>query len=181
MLRDTNLQGIRASDTRRLEVVAVGTPLWHGVPLGCDATLVSPLHADGSCWRRADVEDGVAIRRGERDKEVTYPELVGSSDLRLVVLACEVGGRWSASCVDVIRGLARHRAASEPRQLRSTARQAWRHRWWCLLSMSQQHALASSLLDAPLPDYTSGTPPLAVDISLDTAHPAGASRLPLRG
>ena len=182
MLRDTNLPGIRANDGRRLEVVAVGTPLWHGVPLGCDATLVSPLHADGSCWGRADVEDGVAIRRGELAKEDTYPELINSSDLRLVVLACEVGGRWSSTCVDVIRGLARHRAATEPSPLRQTARHAWRHRWWCLLSVTQQHALASSLLDMPVADYTlGGAQPLAVDIVLDTSHPAGVSRLPLRG
>ena len=84
--------------------------LEQGVPLGCDATLVSPLHADGSAWAGAAETAGVAIARGERAKASTYPELVNSSRLRLTTLACEVGGRWSPACVRLVRALARWRA-----------------------------------------------------------------------
>ena len=63
LLRDTSLTGIEATDGRALEIVATGLPLEHGIPLGCDATLVSPLHADGTPWPAADVTPGVALAR----------------------------------------------------------------------------------------------------------------------
>lgn len=48
LLRDTTLHHIRPTDGRRLENVATGLPLHRGAPLGCDATIMSPLHADGT-------------------------------------------------------------------------------------------------------------------------------------
>ena len=53
------------------------------------STLVSPLHADGSHRRKAEVEDGFALREAEKDKR-TCPELCqGNGKARLVVIACE--------------------------------------------------------------------------------------------
>ena len=44
----------------------------------------------------ADRHDGVALSAARRRKEHTYPELSGEGGrARLVVLAAEVGGRWS--------------------------------------------------------------------------------------
>ena len=99
MLRDTNLPGIQADDGRRVEIVATGFHWFQGVPLACDTTLVSPLHADGTPWDGADTADGVSILRAEAAKRDTYPELVASSQCRLAKLACEVGGRWSDRCI----------------------------------------------------------------------------------
>ena len=53
----------------------------------------------------ADV-DGATLTQARRDKEATYPELVGSNRCRLVVVALETGGRWSEEAVDVFRQLA---------------------------------------------------------------------------
>ena len=78
--------------------------------MGVDLSSGSPLHADGSVWLNADMTNGVAIARAEAAKARTYPELVDSDELRLTRLACEVGGRWSQTCVDVIRQLAKVRA-----------------------------------------------------------------------
>ena len=39
----------------------------HGVPLACDATMLSPLHADGTPWPYAAVRDGVALERERGD------------------------------------------------------------------------------------------------------------------
>ena len=55
--------------------------------------MVSPLHANGEPWAEADVVPGVALARGERSKAATYPELVNSSAVKLLTLACETGGR----------------------------------------------------------------------------------------
>ena len=46
-LRDTALDNIDPSDGRRIEVVASGLPIARGIPIAIDATLVSPLRADG--------------------------------------------------------------------------------------------------------------------------------------
>ena len=182
-LRDTNLPDIAVTDGRRLEVVALGLSVEQGVPLGCDATLVSPLHADGSVWAGADEECGVALRRGEADKRATYPELVGSDRLRLMVLACEVGGRWSSTCVRLVRQLAGAKARSAPAPLRASAAQAWRARWWGLLSVAAQGAFAATLAeDAVLAlEGMDGPPPVLADVLLDAGAPPPISRLPARG
>ena len=75
-LRDMNLEGISADDGRRLEVVANGLPLYHGRQLAIDATIVSPLRADGFARAGAADTDGVALSAAVREKRVTYHELV---------------------------------------------------------------------------------------------------------
>ena len=80
-------------DTRRLEVVADRLPLFHGAQLAMDTTMVSAVRRDGLPRPRSVRDDGAAARRM---KERTYLELTGQfGPTRLVVLAREVGGRWS--------------------------------------------------------------------------------------
>ena len=160
-LRDTRPPNIHARDGRRLEIVATGLPLHRGVPLGVDATMVSPLHADGPPWAGAADGHSVAIRRGEADKASTYSELVGSDALRLVTLACETGGRWSSECAHTLRALAAARAREAPACLRASAHRAWLSRWWAVLSIAQQSSLAASLSDdavGAVPGGDSSTP-----------------------
>ena len=146
------LPNISANDSRRLEIVATGLPLFHGVPLGVDVTIVSPLHADGSIWHGADTKNGAAINRAEAAKRSTYPELVDSGELRLTTLACEVGGRWSQACVDLVRLLASARARDAPPRLQASARLAWESRWWSMLSVCLQDALAATMVEGPRGD-----------------------------
>ena len=81
--------------------------------------------------------DGASLEAARRRKEATYPELTGRNGrTRLVVLGCEVGGRWSGEVQEFLRSLAKAKARSEPAHLRSTARQAWRHRWAVILACS---------------------------------------------
>ena len=115
--------------------------------MGVDATVVSPLHADGRPWPRAATSDGVAIRRAELAKRRTYPELVDSSEVRLITLACEVGGRWSSTVADVLRRMGASRARSAPQAIQASARGAWARRWGGLLSVGVQSALAATLVD----------------------------------
>ena len=53
LIRELRIPGVRSDDGRQIEVVAYNLPLFHGVPLCCDATLVSPLRADGLAIPRA--------------------------------------------------------------------------------------------------------------------------------
>ena len=169
LLRNTSLPGIQGHDGRRVEILATGLPLHRGVPLAVDATLVSPLRADGRPCPRAAEADGVAIQRGERAKRATYPELVQSDVVRLVTVACEVGGRFSEASAAIVRQLAAARARECAPPLRSAARAAWALRWTRLLSVTAQDCLAATLVDdvpADL-DGTDGTPPLDVGVWLD--------------
>ena len=103
-----------AGDNRRLEVVVDGLPLFRGMQLAVDTTLVSALKGDGEPRRGAAERDGVPLRDARRNRERTYPELVGPGAWpRLVVLALEVGGKWSEAKT-FIQLLAKARARSEP-------------------------------------------------------------------
>ena len=78
--------------------------------------------------------------------------------------------------------LAKHKARSAPQLLRGAARAAWHHRWWGLLSVAAQRALAITLsgegtlaLGGP---SGSDDPPLAEVLELAQEGPP-VSRLPL--
>ena len=187
MLRDMGLEGINVTDGRRLEVVATGLPLERGLPLAIDCTMVSALHGDGSPWAHADTAPGTSIRRAEATKRDAYPELVLSDSVHLLVLACEVGGRWSDACATTLAQLATARARACPTFLRASARSGFLERWWRLLSCAQQDrlgclieslsclalekqdSLAATLVDdsIALLDGVDAALPFAADVALD--------------
>ena len=113
-LRDTALANIAPSDGRRIEVVATGLPIARGIPVAVDATLISPLHADGTPFPGADTKPGISFRRAERSKATTYPELVNSSLLQLLTVASETGGRLNRDGCNLLDDLAAARAHAEP-------------------------------------------------------------------
>ena len=157
MVRDMDLAVPIPGDSRRIEVLADGLALFGGVQLAIDTTLVSPLHADGTARPGAARNDGVALRVARRRKERRYPELSGHNNrCRLVVLAGEVGGRWSDETRTFIRSLARFKERSEPPLLRKRVEQAWRLRWWSLLSCATARAFACSLVDLRVPGGADG-------------------------
>ena len=122
----------------------------------------------------------MAIAAAERDKRETYPELVRSPKCQLVVLACEVGGRWSSTCAWLVRELAEARSAQAPPRLRRSTARAWEARWWGMLAVAVQNALAATLVDdAPhlLHGWEGERPPLGV---LLHGEAPTESRLPLR-
>ena len=152
MVRDLDLRAPDVHDGRRLEVVAEGLPLFGGAQLALDTTLFSALHCDGSARPHAANVDGVALVAARRRKELTYPKLVGPhSRARLVVLAGEVGGRWSAETMSFLGLLAKARARSETLLLRRRVEQARRIRWGSMLACAAARAFAASLLDQRAP------------------------------
>ena len=83
-----------------------------------------------------------------------------------MVLGCEVYGRWRGDAVRIIREMAALKAQQSPPLLRGCAKNAWSNRWWALVRVGVQRAIAESLLrdggmnflgSAP----TADTPPLA--------------------
>ena len=113
LLRDLNTHSSR-TDERRIEVIANGLPLWNGSQLAIDTTLVSPLTSQAEPRRHQQTTAGAALRIARGAKERTYPELVGGGRARLVVVAMELGGRWSTEAATLLRLLSRHKTQSIP-------------------------------------------------------------------
>ena len=171
MLRDLDLVLPQGADGRRLEVVADGLPLFDGAQLAVDTTLVSPLHCDGSARPGAPSTDGVALSAARRRKERAYPELVGPHRrARLVVLAGEVGGRWSEETRSFISQLAKAKSRAEPFVLRRRVEQAWRLMWGAMLSCAAARAFASSLLERRTAMGSDGATPLSHEVEGDFRH-----------
>ena len=96
MVRDMDLLPQSHLDTRRLEVVADGLPLFHGAQLAIDTTMVSAVRRNG-----LPRDDGAALATARRLKERT----------------CEVGGGWSGETQAFLRQLAKFKARSSWRTI----------------------------------------------------------------
>ena len=145
LIASLNAFAARPGDQRHIDFVAYGLPIYGGLPLCCDPTLRSPLEVDGAP-RLGTVEDGEALlRNAEADKRRHYSDLANSERCVLLPLACSTGGRWSETCIEVIRLLARHKAEAEPPLLRQSYRLAYERRWWGLLSVALHESVAASL------------------------------------
>ena len=183
LLRDTNVAPLPVGDRRQLDMVVCGIS-HRGVALCCDATVVSPLDRQGRPHGRAAVEDGVALATAAGRKRRTYPELLHSPMGHLVVLGCEVGGRWNSDAIRFVRQCARARAQEAPRLLRGAAAQGWSKRWWGHLSIAVQDALVATLClegHLALGGFAADVALPLGDVLTDATPDATPSRMPLRG
>ena len=168
-LQAMNLGGISVHDGREIEVVANGLPLWHGAQLAVDTTLVSPVRRNGQPHPRAASEDGRQLAVARQRKEQKYHELLASRRCRLVVVALEVGGRWSEEALQFVRQLAKAKARAAPALIRASVRAAYLHRWTGSMAVAAQRAFAATLLELPVDDVegVDGEPPALGDVLLD--------------
>ena len=89
----------------------------------------------------------MVLEAARRRKERRY-QLVGPrSRARLVVLAVEVGGRWSAETSSFLAQFAKAKSRQETPLLQKRAEQAWRVRWASILACATAKAVATSLLE----------------------------------
>ena len=144
-LRDLNVN-TRASDERQIEVIASGLPVFGGAQLAVDVTLRSALDRCGQPRAQAHWKDGAVAEAARRDKETTYPELADGSRCRLVVLALETGGRFSAETVEFLRQLAEAKALAVPSYQRASAAIAFQRRWTRMLAVCAASSYTQSLL-----------------------------------
>ena len=105
LVRDLDLHAINNLDSRRLEVVVDGLSLFRGAQLAIDTTLVSPLSRNGTTRPRYATVSGAALDQARIRKERRYPEVAGDHGRAcLVVLAREIGGRFSSETAQFLRG-----------------------------------------------------------------------------
>ena len=84
--------------------------------------------------------------------------------MRLVVIAGEVGGRWSEETKAFLWSLACEKSRSEARVLRGSVRAAWYRRWSCLLACAAAKAVAMSLLERRGVPEAGDKPPSAHEV-----------------
>ena len=68
-VRDLNVVVPRPNDGRRIEVTTNGLPLFHGVQLVIDTTIISVVKCDGTPRLRVPTVNSVAIDDARRLKE----------------------------------------------------------------------------------------------------------------
>ena len=169
LLRDTHLP-THPGDQRRMDLVAApgsrAVGARRGVPLFGDVTIVSVHTRAGAARPTAANTDGSVLAQAVARKRRKYADVVASQQAALLVLGCEVYGRWCQDASRIIRELAALKARQAPPLLRHCAQHAWSNRWWSMVGVGVQRAVAESLLRhagadlqpcAPLAE----TPPLA--------------------
>ena len=75
LLRDLAIPSVQDTDSRQLDIVAGGMPLYGGKTIVGDATLRSPLSGAGVPHPGAASIDGATFPGARRDKAGAYPEL----------------------------------------------------------------------------------------------------------
>ena len=74
LLRRTTL-ATTSTDQRRIDVLAVGLPVYKGAPLFCDATLRSPVTAKGDPRFHSDEVDGATLAQAVTEKRRRYADV----------------------------------------------------------------------------------------------------------
>ena len=105
----------------------------------------------------------MALEAARQRKERTYPELVGAHcRARLVVIAIEVGGRWSDETRTFLSQLAK--AREETHLMRRRVEQVWRLRWGSTFSCAAARSVATSLLELRGARGADGETPSVADV-----------------
>ena len=78
----------------------------------------------------------------QQENYTTYPEVTSSGLGRLCCLSSEVFGRWGSDPIDLVPALARERSRGLPRRIRRGVILALQHRWWGILGIAMQRAVA---------------------------------------
>ena len=101
-------------------------------------------------------------------KERTYPEVAQAHGrARLVVVACEVGGRWSGEALTFLHLLADAKVRDEPEDFREAIKSAWMRRRKTLLACAAARAFALSLLERRCAPGFDGVAPSSAEVVRD--------------
>ena len=149
LLRDSHLT-TAPEDTRRMDLVAApgarGVGAFRRAPLFANVTIVNPHTRTGQARLGASARDGGALSGIVAAKRRRYADVVAAPHATFLVLGCEAFGRWSEDAAALIRQLAALKALEAPALLQRPAQLAWANRWWALVSVGVQRAVAESLL-----------------------------------
>ena len=162
---------VRESDQRRMDIVAApnsrAAGARRGVALFCDITVVSPLSRVGQARPSTASNDGHVLTLTATRKHRRYADINRSGVGALIVLGCEVYGRWCPEALALVSELAGLKARSVPDYLQASTRSAWLNRWWGIASVGVMNAIGESLLAGNGPDLLAGSPAQAAPAAID--------------
>ena len=95
-----------------------------------------------------------------------------------MVAASEVGGRCNDELIDLVRQLARHKASTFAPPLRSSMRTILARRYWGILSVATQRAVAQCASTQFAGDVTAVFPLPDLEVLLACSEAPDVSRLP---
>ena len=126
--------------------MASSLPLFRGKTIIGDTTLRSPLSGAGVAHPGAASIDGSTFPGARRDKATAYPELAQEGARhKFLVLASEIGGRFSEECTDLVRKLLNNKCTRASEGDAFLLRLVYARRWWGILSMAVQRAVSLNL------------------------------------
>ena len=146
MMHDTNVP-VAPGDMRRLDLIVTGLNVHRGLPLFCDVTVLTPLSATGEPRGGTSNQGGSLLEHATAENNGTYIEVIDSGLGHLLCLGSEVYGRWSTQCVDLVPALARERCRGLHPRIRRGAALSLQHRWWGLLGIGLQKAVAHAVFN----------------------------------
>jgi len=126
--------------------------------LFADVTVVGVHTKQGTARPTAATTDGGVLTQAVATKRRKYADVVASREAALLVLGCETYGRWCDDATRLVRELVALKAREAPPSLRACARHAWSQRWWALVSVGVQRAVAEALLCHGGPDLQPNPP-----------------------
>ena len=147
LLRDTHVP-VPPDDYRRLDLIVPGLNVYHGLPLFCDLTIVSPITGTGAPRSGTSNTGGRLLEQAQTDNDQVYHEVISSGLGTLLCLGCEVYGRWSQQCVDLVPALARERSRGLHPRIRRGVALSLQNRWWGILGVALQNAVAHCIMNS---------------------------------
>ena len=137
---------VPAHDQRRMDLVVPGLQVERGVPLFCDTTVISPITRTGEARPGTSNRGGRLLEIAEQDNEADYRPVADSGVAALKCLGCEVFGRWSAHCVQLVPAMALQRTRGLHVRVRRGVALQLQRRWWGVLGIALQKAVANQVL-----------------------------------
>ena len=113
------------------------------------AEVLSDSAQDGNVSPHAGAasRDGAVLaKKEESNRSDDYPDVEAAPDAALLCLGVETYGRWGTHCLQLVRQLARLRALDAAPILQRAFQQGYERRWWFILSVTVQRAVAETAL-----------------------------------
>ena len=145
LLRNSHVP-VPPDDLRRLDIIVPGLNVDRGRPLFCDATVLSPHTRSGVPRPGTSNQGGRLLQNATDDNSNHYHEVIDTGLGALYCLGCEVYGRWSEQSVTLVPALAREHSRGLHPRIRRGAALGFQHRWWGILSIALQRAVAEAVL-----------------------------------
>ena len=120
----------------------------------------------------------LCFAQARRDKASAYPELASDTARhKFLALGSEVGGRFSEECIDLVKQLLTLKTQFAPAEVSNLLKPLYFRRWWGILSVAVQRAVAMNLLGGDWAPAIALCPPPEEELLCATVVPPTGTRM----